>query len=418
MFYGKTDVTSAFRLVPLKKSCWWLLIFKAEHTLTKEVMYFIDKCLPFGASISCAIFQDFSDAMKYIVEIKSGCILAIVNYLDDFLFIACTVRLCNGLMKIFLEVCAVMGVPISAEKTVWATRLLTFLGILLDGYTFTLSIPEEKRVAVRNLLHRMLVKKKAMVKEIQQLAGLLNFLNCAIFMGRAFTRRMYSKFAGIVKGKNGGCQLRAYHHVRIDQEFKIDCRVWMMFLEMEQMSVVARPYVDLTETKNLTQLEFYSDASLNGELGFGARFDREWTYAQWPANFITHYSPSIEFVELYGLTVAVFIWARKLANQRVLVFCDNKSVVHMVNNTASSCGLCMKLIRGLVLKGLQWNFRVFAKHLRSEENEVADTLSQLKFTKFSELMKRLHLRVVPEPLPDELWPVTKIWQVTGFPQLL
>ena len=62
VFLGKTDVELAFRLVPLQKSCWYLLVMMAEHPVTKEKWYFVDKCLPFGASISCAIFQKFSDA--------------------------------------------------------------------------------------------------------------------------------------------------------------------------------------------------------------------------------------------------------------------------------------------------------------------------------------------------------------------
>ena len=84
VFYLKTDVTSAFRLVPLRASCLWLLVMKAEHPETGEVWYFVDKCLPFGASISCAIFQDFSDTLKHVVEMKAGILMAVVNYLDDF----------------------------------------------------------------------------------------------------------------------------------------------------------------------------------------------------------------------------------------------------------------------------------------------------------------------------------------------
>ena len=57
IFGGKTGVQSAFRLVPLKKASWMWLVMKAQHLETGIWMYFVDKCLPFGASISCAIFQ-------------------------------------------------------------------------------------------------------------------------------------------------------------------------------------------------------------------------------------------------------------------------------------------------------------------------------------------------------------------------
>ena len=93
--YAKTDVSSAFRLIPLKRSSWWVLIMMVRHPVTGEKLYFVDKCLPFGASISCAIFQDFSDALKHIGEYKAKVVMAINNYFDDFLFITVTTRECN-----------------------------------------------------------------------------------------------------------------------------------------------------------------------------------------------------------------------------------------------------------------------------------------------------------------------------------
>ena len=262
-----------------------------------------------------------------------------------------------------------------------------------------------------NSLQKMVLKCKVTVKEIQQLAGLLNFLNRAVFTGCAFTRCMYLKFAGIT-GKNS--QLKNYHHVRLDNEFKSDCRVWLQFLNSDMASAVVRPYIDLNSNLQLTQLEFFSDASLNKKLGFGVRYDREWTFAQWPKDFIETYDPSIELVELYGLAVVIHIWVNKLKNIRALVYCDNESVVHMINNSASSCGKCMILIHSIILKGLLYNFRIFARHLRSEQNIIADCLSHLQFEKFKELARKYHLRAVPEPLPNALWPITKLWDDNVF----
>ena len=54
--------------------------------IDNEIYYFVDKCLPFGASISCVHFQSFSDAVAHVMRVKTG--MENVNYLDDFLFIA------------------------------------------------------------------------------------------------------------------------------------------------------------------------------------------------------------------------------------------------------------------------------------------------------------------------------------------
>ena len=64
IFFAKTDLESAFRILPVLIShCCWLVL-KAEDPKTGVFMFFVDKCLPFGASISCAQFQKFSEALE------------------------------------------------------------------------------------------------------------------------------------------------------------------------------------------------------------------------------------------------------------------------------------------------------------------------------------------------------------------
>ena len=81
---GKSDFSAAFRHLPIKKSQWRYLIMKAKSPKDGRYYYFVDKCLPFGASISCRLFQDFSDAVSHIVQYFTK--KPNVNYLDDFLF--------------------------------------------------------------------------------------------------------------------------------------------------------------------------------------------------------------------------------------------------------------------------------------------------------------------------------------------
>ena len=56
IFIGKSDMRSAFRNLGMKKSQFSLLVMKAKSPLDGKIYFFIDKCLPFGASISCAHF--------------------------------------------------------------------------------------------------------------------------------------------------------------------------------------------------------------------------------------------------------------------------------------------------------------------------------------------------------------------------
>ena len=166
IYMGKTDVQSAFRLVPLLKRCWPWLIMKAENPLMKQIQYFVDKCLPFSASISCALFQMISDALRCIIKFRTRTYKTITNYLDDFLFIAYMLARCNYLIKKFLQLCEEVGVLISQEKTEWGSTRIIFLGILLDGYWMILFIPEQKKSRAIDMLHTLINKKKVTVKEL------------------------------------------------------------------------------------------------------------------------------------------------------------------------------------------------------------------------------------------------------------
>ena len=65
---AKSDAVSAFRNLGIQKNQWNLLILAAKSPADQQWYFFVDKCLPFGASISCAHFQRVSDAIAHLVR--------------------------------------------------------------------------------------------------------------------------------------------------------------------------------------------------------------------------------------------------------------------------------------------------------------------------------------------------------------
>ena len=411
IYFSKTDIRSAFRLLPVLEDHWPWLIFKATNPNTNETRYFVDKCLPFGASISCALFQCFSDALRHIIVTISGKPLAVTNYLDDFLFMDTSEEKCNNLVRNFLNICHDLCVPIAHDKTEWASPQIIFLGILLNGIHMVLSVPLNKRQKAIAMINQLLEKKKATVKQLQQLAGYLNFLSKAIHPGCAFTRCIYSKYSNNAFGAKNKQILRPHHHVRLDSEFKLDCEVWRSFLSQEDASVVCRSMMDLTEHLTANQIDFWTDASATKHLGFGGVFGKHWLFGRWPPGFIETYKPSIAYLELFALVISVLAWDHKIKNAWVILYCDNQGTVEMVNNTTSKCKHCMVLIRLLVLSGLNSNRRVYAKYLKSHDNGRADALSRLKLSTFFRLSAQ-GTDERPTALPEILWPIDKLWNKT------
>lgn len=84
-------------------------------------------------------------------------------------------------------------------------------------------------------------------------------------------------------------------------------------------------------------IDMFSDASRSEILEFGAVCQDSWTFPQWPDSFIKSCNSSIAYLELYALVVGVKIWIKRFRNRRIVLVCDNQSVVNMVNHTTSSC---------------------------------------------------------------------------------
>ena len=70
VFYAKTDLKSAFRILGLNPDSFKWLVMAAENPFTGKMVYFVDKCLLFGSSISCSHFQRFSNALDIFWNIR------------------------------------------------------------------------------------------------------------------------------------------------------------------------------------------------------------------------------------------------------------------------------------------------------------------------------------------------------------
>ena len=141
-YCSKSDWKMAFRHFPIKKRFWRFLIMKAQNPLDGSWNCFIDKCMPFGSSISCSHFQGFSNAIAYVMAKRTG--KENVNYLDDFLFISLLCWFCNHQVNAFLEICRTIRFPVALEKICWATNLIIFLGMLIDTRAQLVLIPRDK----------------------------------------------------------------------------------------------------------------------------------------------------------------------------------------------------------------------------------------------------------------------------------
>ena len=393
-------MSSAFRHLGLRPDNFKLLLMKAKNPLDGATYYFVEKCLPFGASISCSHFQRFSNCIAHIITFKTG--KPLINFLDDYLFAALMRVACNEQVKVFMDVCQKIRFPFSEEKTYWGTNHLTFLGLLLDTLNQCVCIPAEKIEKAKSMIGDILAKgnnAKVTMKQLQKICGFLNFLSRCVVPGRVFTRRLYAY--------TSGANLKPHHHIRINKEMRLDLTMWYTFIC--HPTIYCHPFMDFSEVLVAEKIFLYSDTS--GKIGWGVISDKDWMHGTWNKVFLEDKNPSIEYLELFALLAGVIKWLHKYRNCRIVLYCDNQSVVDMVNSNSSTCKNCMILIRLLVLKSMIENVRIFAAHVRTARNTFTDLLSRNKIQAFKTYAEKVGHEVSDSPSnpPDQVWPMEHLW---------
>ena len=198
--------------------------------------------------------------------------------------------------------------------------------------------------------------------------------------------------------------------MNLNKAFIDDCRMWRTFLKMPSMTTLCCPFTDFNESLEPTVLPFYTDVSLNVNLGLGGWFDNKYIVARWGVNFINKYRPSIEFLELFALVAGVLTWLDdpRMNNAWIAIHCDNESVMNMVNHLTSSCMQCVKLLRIMVLDNIIKNRKIKVLHVKSRDNNLADAFSRMDFGRFWRDAP-VCMAGSPSPLPAIIWWPEKVW---------
>ena len=93
---------------------------------------------------------------------------------------------------------------------------------------------------------------------------------------------------------------------------------------------------------------------------------------------------SIEWQELFSIVIACALWYPQFTGKRLQFWCDNESVVAIINSSHSKVPRIMDLVRFLVFISMKHNFLVGACHVPGISNEIADALSRFKDKHFRE----------------------------------
>ena len=358
------DIKSAFRLLRVRPQDFHLLGFYFEGN------YYIDKCLPFECSVSCKTFEKFATFLEWVVRDQSG-IHTVHHYLDDYVFIGTQhSNACITAMTTFEYVCNILGIPLNEDKTEGPTTRLTFLGLMIDTVAQTISIPEDKIADITLVLNDFLSRNKVLLKELQSLAGKLNFISRAVRGSRAFIRRFYDAMIGYTK---------PHHHIRLTKSIKEDIVLWLSFLNSFN-GVIYFPEICWSTNETL---HLYTDSAGGAHLGCGAMLGNHWVYLPWPGKWAnSEILRDITFLELVPIVLALSLWKTDLHKKRILFHTDNSALVSIINCQSSKSKRTMSLLRPMVLTLMTHNITFKSLHIMGKLNNAVDAISRMQWSRF------------------------------------
>ena len=189
-FMAKTDIKSAFRIIPVHPKDHTILGMKWAN------QYCFDRALAWDV-IPAVRFSKLS------VQLLSGyqpiCLMPQVlsTFWMTIFIISPTKDKCQSDIDNFLRMCSYLGAPIAQEKTVGPYTTLQFAGITLDSVRQEARLPEDKLRKCQLLLHHFYTRHKVTLRELQSLLGLLYFTYSVAVPGHAFLCRMIDLTKGI-----------------------------------------------------------------------------------------------------------------------------------------------------------------------------------------------------------------------------
>ena len=263
---------------------------------------------------------------------------------------------------------------------------MIFLGILYNTKTMTIELTHERREELTDLVHSWADKTAATLKEVQSLLGKLSFACSTVRSGRVFLARIINF-------------IKDFHAQNMPETLPVPVTVtedvwwWSRFMNTFDGKTMM-PDVNW----KAPDVKITTDSCLSACGGWA---QGDYFHIQYPKELITDPSIAINELECVAIVVALKIWAPKLKGLNLLLHCDNKSTVDVINHGHASNKFTQKCLREIVWICAQNNMWIKVKFIPGVTNRYADLLSRLHLSSWyyntfmheTEGLRKNHVRI-------------------------
>ena len=225
-----------------------------------------------------------------------------------------------------------------------------------------MSLPHDKLLALQELLLSFQHRRRASRRQLQGLAGKLNWACRVVYGGPTFLRRILDTMNS-VQSATATCLL--------DCGFYEDLNWWVQFLAVfngRQLFLNSTPVVDVQ-----------TDACFEAA---GAYFFGDWVYLNFGMESPVLSDLHINHKEVLAVVVAAERWASSWANKHVIIQSDSQAAVGIINKGSTRSGFVMTWLRRLFWLSAIYNFRITARYIKVADNVIADAISRMHFGNF------------------------------------
>ena len=233
---------------------------------------------------------------------------------------------------------------------------MDFLGVWFNSLMGTMSITPNRLVEIQNLIQTWLGRNACTRNELEQLLGKLQFVGSCVRPARIFISRMLQFLRGMDKSRE----------YIIPHEMKKDLRWWAEFLL--QYNGVSIMWMEHDPEPDVTMA---TDASL---VGIGGIWKKDEFYRiKLPKEWMRQ---NIAYLELIAICVALKVWGQKCRGLRIKMYCDNESVVQVINTGRAHDHILQDGCREVCWLAAKYQFEIRLTHISSRRNVIPDLLSR------------------------------------------
>ena len=279
-------------------------------------------------------------------------------YIDDMIVINSSRLLLKSNLSTICNIFTSLGFYINKAKSVLEpTKDIKHLGIMISSSTLTLSLPEDKIIAIQRKCRQALIKKDKI--EIRTVASLVGTF-IASMVGTKFGKLHYRKLERekILALANSGGNFESCMRINMGTQ---DILWWLS-------GNIHEPYFFGHVKPSLT---LYSDAS---NKGWGGHCHNNTTGGRWSSEEQKHH---INWLELKAADLTLKTLTKDRTDSCLELFLDNTCAVTYINNMGGRISTLNTIVSDMWNWCKEKNLWVLAKHIPGAQNCIADFKSRV-----------------------------------------